>query len=69
MMPHYPLYPRVKFSSSIQEKAIRLLPLYRRYRLEQPCKNHPEAEQQPQNSSPVCYAHLVGMREGFDDQL
>lgn len=61
-----PLAHRPVLGKTFWEEAhMKLVPLYK---LQLPVvKKVLSTQQVPENSSPVCFAHLKGMREGFED--
>ena len=64
-MLHLPLFPRLVAGKDFPGKALKLVPLYKLKQAgEQPASF---AEAPLQFSSPVCYAHLKGFREGFEE--
>lgn len=67
MMQHYPLYPRQVLGKAVQKEALKLVPVYKQHAPAQPSKTQVVMEQPQESSSPVCYAHLNGLREGFED--
>ncbi|WP_162426048.1 hypothetical protein [Pontibacter pudoricolor] len=56
-----PLFPRVKLSNAFRKEAPKLMPTYK---LTYTASS--KTEKQTDYSSPVCYAHVPGLREGFE---
>lgn len=64
-MLHLPLFPRQVAGKDFPGKALKLVPLYKLKQANaQPASF---AEPSSEFSSPVCYAHLKGFREGFEE--
>ncbi|SFH16642.1 hypothetical protein [Pontibacter chinhatensis] len=64
-MLHLPLFPRQVAGKALSGKVLKLVPLYKLKQVNaQPASF---AEASPEFSSPVCYAHLKGFREGFEE--
>ena len=65
-MLHLPLFPRLVAGKDFPGKALKLVPLYKLKQVNVQPASFAEAAS-PQFSSPVCYAHLKGFREGFEE--
>ncbi|WP_242929108.1 hypothetical protein [Pontibacter vulgaris] len=66
-MQHYPLWQRLVFGISFQKAALKMVPKYKLRAPEHAGTEPVQTEEQSGFSSPVCYAHLKGMREGFEE--
>ena len=68
-MQYYLSWPRYTFRKDFQEKALQLLPSYKQtIPARPPAAGAPHRLQTAEFSSPVCYADVKGLREGFLDQ-
>ncbi len=66
-MQHYLLRQRQCFGKNFREQARKLVPAYKLQASKSTVRKSFIAEGYSDYSSPVCYAHLKGMREGFEE--